>query len=302
MMKKVSCFLSGCFRWSVLVLIVIIVPFGLWLFGGVATAYRWTFASIYFGSVSDLQNVFSPVSALFAGISGFGIVVTIVLQYSQIKDLKLKSEIERFESIFFQMLSIHRENSAKISKIGKKFFYYTNSKCESFDVNSFETIHTALDRVYKTIKNDDKIIPESSDKYKEILVRYCDTNVNFSYALRIAYAIIDSTLMDEMWHYHRHLYNLIFYTHSKMRDDALRSQYMKIIRAQFTAYEHIIIFYNARLFIDSEGKGACRDEDGISFYSLVYKNALLNELNKRLLLDDDHDSLYPIEAYGRAMM
>src|SRR5262249_47750284 len=90
-------------------------------------------------------------------------------------------------------------------------------------------------------------------------------------------------------HCFRHLYHIVRFVHeSNVITSDEKQLYVRLLRAQLSSYELVILFYNCL----AEGLGAGK------FERLVIRYALLEHMPAQLLFNPAHSSLFPPEAYG----
>lgn len=314
----------------------------IWLVGALTTHGSFLYSWISFGELEQLENTFSPVNAFFAGLSGIGLIATLVLQNRQIKEAKKDAEennkllqkqlkdtqdrfkVERFESVFFNMLSIHKDNSKYIESINdinpilKEYQGYKEVNFSDF----INLLHQS-DSPYKAhINNSEQALgfsceilgirnliePRITNRY------YIDYYLNKDDQTVFVFAVLSEHFKNTFRHYYRHLYHLIKYTDKTFDDDPdKRRLYMRIIRAQFTAAEHVALFYNALYFADPEdrneaqaagqpapeGKQERAAPPTSKFKSLIERNELLHEMDKSMLIYPElHEHFYKKSAYS----
>ncbi|WP_241158699.1 putative phage abortive infection protein [Nitratidesulfovibrio vulgaris] len=304
-------------------IVVIFLATIIWLCGALATHHGIFNSKVSFGELEQLENTFSPVNAFFAGLSGIGIIVTLFLQQTQISGAKKDAEenngrlekqltitqeqfkLERFESIFFNLLSIHNENSREIRNSNFSFISLVN------DLGSAKKGHNSLYQQIKSLDDAINFIPLSK---KEAAKFEFDEYFNTTDYTICIFARIYKQHKNSIMHYYRHLYHLIKYT-NKTFDDApeKRRLYMRIIRAQFTAAEHVALFYNALYYADPEdrneaqaagqpapeGQQESTTTPASKFKRLIERNELLHEMDKSMLIYPEiHEHFYDKKAYG----
>lgn len=313
----------------------------IWLVGALTTHGSFLYSWISFGELEQLENTFSPVNAFFAGLSGIGLIATLILQNRQIKEAKKDAEennkllqkqlkdtqdrfkVERFESVFFNMLSIHRKNSENIHSNGNEYVNaYEILKLKNINFEELLEIIGHSSQLTFDKAMHDGITPEHYCSIcmlpyylvKEKMERYC-INDYFSPndATVLLFSIASEHFKNTFRHYYRHLYHLIKYTDKTFDDDPdKRRLYMRIIRAQFTAAEHVALFYNALYFADPEDRNEAQvaghpvpegqqeraAPPTSKFKSLIERNELLHEMDKSMLVYPHHRKLYEESAYN----
>ena len=238
---------------------------------------------------------FGAINALFSGLAFAGLIVTLLYQKEELKlqreELKeTRNELnaqklefqeqnktmkrQRFESTFFNMLSLQQEIIASLS--------YENPIQDETKLKQCDVKH----RIYK-----------SRDIFEGI---YTDAIID--YDGKLCYGGIKSKLADYgclaytqikglsfLDHYFRHLYRIIKYvdTSDSISDDE-RYDYVCIVRSQLSDYELVMLFYNC---LTANGKA--------KFKPLIEKYSIFNNLRDDLLADIEHKNEYTEKAYNK---
>lgn len=240
-------------------------------------------------------DMFGAVNALFSGLAFAGLIVTLIYQKEELKlqrdelaetrkELQGQREEfeeqnktlkrQRFESTFFNMLSLQQEIIASLS--------YENPIQDETKLKQCDVKH----RIYK-----------SRDIFEGI---YTDAIID--YDGKLCYGGIKSKLADYgclaytqikglsfLDHYFRHLYRVIKYvdTSDSISDDE-RYDYVCIVRSQLSDYELVMLFYNC---LTANGKA--------KFKPLIEKYSIFNNLRDDLLADIEHKNEYTEKAYNK---
>lgn len=88
-------------------------------------------------------------------------------------------------------------------------------------------------------------------------------------------------------YYFRNLYRVVKYIDQSEIEESEKIEYAKLLRAQLSKYEILMLFYNS---LSSKGKE--------KFFALVVDHSLLKEIEAEHLLAESHWNLYPRKAYG----
>lgn len=88
-------------------------------------------------------------------------------------------------------------------------------------------------------------------------------------------------------YYFRNLYRVVKYIDQSDIAESEKIEYSKLLRAQLSKHEILMLFYNS---MSSKGKE--------KFYDLVVNHSLLKEIEAEHLLAETHWNLYPPKAYG----
>jgi len=222
---------------------------------------------------NTINGIASPVIALVAALLTF---LAFWIQYqanveqrTQFKKQADDTAIQRFENTFFQMLKLHIDNVSEIyfESNNETFRGRVAFQKASYDLRSiFDGIERTI--TLGTIFPSNNVEPEeklSEDELETALFHY---KFNFAYALffwgstgtpRIelagnTYSFTTLRLLDRpfnrwhafLGHYYRHLFLMVkFVVESDVviqYNDKMR--YLKILRAQLSNYEQIMLFYN----------------------------------------------------------
>jgi hypothetical protein len=209
-------------------------------------------------------DMFGFSNALFSGLAFAGVIYTL---YIQSKDLKE----QRFETVFFQLLTLHKDIVNAMDFHGKK------GERKGRDV--FRTYYFQLKRKVKspttTLKDFevDKGGKSKSSDYRvpieEMLEHYC--------------AVFDKRQSD-LGHYFRNLYHT--YRFLDEADIIDKNKYARILRAQFSSYELVFLFYNGL------------SKHGVEkFKPLMIKYGAIKNMDWDLLFNEAHADAYPDAAY-----
>ena len=252
-------------RWG---LVSVIIVIGLWcltlytLFDKTETA-RGTYG-----------DMFGGVNALFSGLAFAGIIITILLQNQELKrtaDAQIKTDEalleqstmfkkQQFESAFFTLLQLHSEIVKNIDR-DKKITIGVGGKPQTKILtvrgkDCFQIFYT---------------------NFKENVTKNNHPDYN------AVYVAFYSNHQNDLGHYFRSLYHIIkFIDKSDIND---KKRYASLIRAQLSAYELLLLFYN------------CLSEYGtVKFKPLINEYNLLKNINKNDLINPQHFALYDINV------
>ncbi|MBM1108200.1 putative phage abortive infection protein [Aurantibacter crassamenti] len=210
-------------------------------------------------------------------------LVSVIFLYTTLRDQRRTSEIEKFETRFFELIRLHRDNVQEITlktQNGKKIFVLF--------IREFREIMKIVKDVFKNDKLEKKQIieisylaffygigPNSTRILKNSLSDYNKTKVkklteelqsqkqevkkerNFNYVPFEGH-------QSRLGHYYRHLFQSIAYCHNK-KIDIDKYEYIKLIRAQLSNHEQALLFLNS---ISKLGK-PWKDENLIKTYRLI---------------------------------
>lgn len=228
-----------------------------------------------FDKIKDLAGfgdfvggVINPILTFFTFV---GLLVTIILQQNANREARAEAakaeqafekqlssqKRESFESTFFQMLTLHNTivNSIDIRRSDIKLGDIKGRDCFKFFT---------------------QILRSKFEQNKELLLSDGD-------AIELAYSAFWIEWQQDLGHYFRYLYNVVRFV-DRAQDDI---RYMKLLRAQLSDYELLMLFYNAQA------------EMGENFRQYIEKYALFDNLPRKLLFHDEHFCFYTRAAWGK---
>jgi len=229
--------------------------------------------SFYQGTVASLWSL---GALFFIYVAFLGQKQALLLQQEKLEMSRLELEEQRkqadaqnesikrqnFETAFFQLLNLHNQNVAQM-----RYFIpippgniHEARKC-------FEIWHQQLRLKYDTM------IQQGAQVDKIMEVAYRD----LYYEHR-----------GELDHYFRTLYHVFKFVDDSLPDKDKR-RYTSLARAQLSAYELALLFYNGLIIPVAEKEQ--------KFNRLIVKFALLEQLDENLLLDRQHKAEYSKGAY-----
>ena len=273
--------------WLLFLFRVLVVWVGYW--GIVWVGYRWIlWISECFPELEKVQfgDVFGALNALFAGLAFAGVIWAIILQKKELalqreelagqkEQLEAQNQTlqkQNFESSFFQLLGLHNDivNSMTYdnSHQGRECFDYLLGvfRYNYYDVAA-EDYHAGM--------------AGSPDKARQVRLQWINDN----------YEKFFDKYQSRVGHYFRNLYNVVKFVDEKsdiLKDHKAKKFYTNLIRAQLSSYELGLLFYN------------CLSERRDKFQKLVVKYALLKDMDFKVLIHEEHKSLYDKSAYGES--
>lgn len=228
------------------------------------------------GLLGDSAGV---INALFSALILGGAIYTLNLQRKEIDINQKNNTIDKFETKFYEMIRLHRQNVDEI--------IVDNFKSR----RAIEQLYRYLSEIYKRIENAiiqiESINPENDPKEIERINRMkdylSDHNKRLSYIHELSYGYFfygienyyvtrDSTdvrfdlnvditavlILEKtplslvtprnslLGHYFRHLYQTVqFVANEKIINEVEKSKYTKLIRAQLSDFEQVLLYYNS---------------------------------------------------------
>lgn len=173
---------------------------------------------------------------------------------------------QQFENTFFQLLTLFNSivNSLDIRTRDTKVV--TNSGRDCFEV------------FYKKLKN----LQTGKNSHKNsYTISDCEVEDTI-----LAYDDLYNSHKSDMSHYFRTIYHIFKFIDSAKIEN--KNQYIAITRAQLSSYEQILIFYN------------CLHINGLEkFKPLIEKYGIFKNLDRNLLINNEHLNKYKKGAYGK---
>ncbi len=175
-------------------------------------------------------------------------------QKNELEKANVFSAIQQFDNKFFQLIGLQNEirNGIYIDKTSNSFFNMENESGIQF----FQTLSLLMSNLfYRTHKGDNVF---GKDPNEEKLIRI------YKKAYHQYKAILG--------HYFRNLFHIVrIVDENQLLDENQKKDYLKILRAQLSQYELVLLAYNALT------------NYGEKFYPLINKYELLKNIDFELL-------------------
>lgn len=241
---------------------------------------------------SDKQGIFGDMfgasNALFTGLSFTGVIIAILLQRQELKlqrkELALTREEmkltriefnqqnetltkQQFENTFFQMISMYRDNTEKMSvdiqgeqSEGKPLFHAFTKKLNG-DINFFmknrfnKNNDNAEDKFFENLEREklkltiNELVTIYEKRYKSLE----DEFIKYFSTISIILKLIDQANIDDKFFY------------------------ISILKSHFTKYETLIVFYQT-ISLDQESE----------FRKLIDRYSIINDLEVKLIMNPNH--------------
>jgi len=215
-----------------------------------------------FGSFNNSKtfvDIFSALGALFTAFAFAGLIVTIVIQRQDINDQNKVNNIQNFENNFFRLLEQHHRIidsfviEPKPNKEGDSIPPYPESRDKITKLEAFDFLAKDFKHRYEKVKE----------------IRF---PVDKSFQTIFVYAFLHHTYGKYgymLGHYFRNLYHIVKYidTDKSLESFELRYKYVKILRAQLSAPEILLIALNGLTYY------------GEGFKPFIDKYRLLKNMN-----------------------
>lgn len=254
-------------------------------------------------SAGTFGDIFGLSNALFSGFALAGIIYTILLQQEDLnlqrKELRLTRreqriqnetlKLQRFENTFFSMLESHQS----ILSYLRIETYVVYEKTSAPGLPNFEYYQEITSQQIQIYTNRD-VFRFLHNKFHYLCL---DEQITL---LREAYYKLYDAHQDILGHYFRNLYRIIkLIDNTTFRNGTtqevleynhkLRYEYTSILRAQFSTFELMLIFYN------------CLSDHGCDYFKpLIEKYTLLKNISNHVLNHSDHRNLYKSSAFFKS--
>lgn len=263
--------------------IYLIVFFLVWLVGGMS--YNWSIPPLagIFNETKGLENVFTPVSALFSGLASGGAIIAILLQVRIIG-------VQQFDTNFHNMLAIHQNNKNSISYCQLD---QSNDTKDVSGLDAFKALHQKLEAITTYAYADltpkhEQYITRTLKKEIEYATQNAPTDEEI---FKLLYATFQESTDYCLSHYFRHLYHIFKFIDENVAGEKDRRKFFSIARAQLSPYEYSLFYYNG-LASDDCAEG----EDNSKIKTLINNNCLLHNITDQLLFDGEHAGRYSDSA------
>lgn len=197
-------------------------------------------------------------------------------QREQFKAQQDSIKRQNFESSFFQLLGLHRENVKALWTVGyPKSGGLTALKPMPIQGKEcFQEFYRCLKATYEAHKEQVRRIGGVTAPPAPDCERKAAANI---------YVDLSSEHHQQLSHYFRTLYHVIKFV--KESELGNKRRYTSLMRAQLSPLELALLFYR------------CLNPDGAGFKSMIEEFGLLEHLDESLLLDKSHKDFYALSAY-----
>ncbi|MGJ7612580.1 MULTISPECIES: putative phage abortive infection protein [unclassified Variovorax] len=267
------------------------------------------------GARGVFGDQFGAVNALFSGLAFTGVIITLLLQRNEIKRQSASLQRQQFEVGFFQLMSMH---SALVDQLdiggskGRLAFerFLRTMQIKSTQMDVFELVKP-LDRADigglaasgvltegVKLKLDASAIVALEEKLKEpqgrsYMSQYMDENLTeHREIIERAYKLAHIDTKDALSHYFRTLFHVLRYVDdSALISSKEKERYAKLIGAQLSGLELVVIFYNSLMRPTKFGG----NQFGFGFpdmFKLLKKYDLMKHLNENILFHPIHKRVF----------
>lgn len=259
--------------------------FYLFLFATGLTIIVFAVAIIWRGSIHQMgpfgDFIGGTLNPLLTFLTFMGLLVTIVLQQAELRDTR--TELERsatalekqnkatdrqnFESTFFQMLTLHNTI-----------------------VNSIDLFYSGQEQEIGGRKTKGARETKGRDCFSQFFENFKEEYLAISdlpdpERLQMAYDAFWQRRQQDLAHYYRYLYNVLRFVHEAQGIED-RGPYMKLLRAQLSDFELVMLFYTAL------------NKHGINYWLYIHEYQLFDNLPSRMLISLSHKTYYSERSFG----
>lgn len=262
---------------------------------------------------------FGAVNSLFAGFAFAGIIFTILLQRSDLIETRNAISHERFDTTFFELLSLHMKITEQVETRGgrgKDAFvsFHEVLKAKDSDFHTFCALSKIpRDRV-RLLIDSKEVLPAINPELNEAdinniaeslsagvrgLENFLDENLGMhEMKLVNAYRVAANDHIDDFAHYFRTLYNILrFIDDSTQVDESGKLRYAKFVRSQLSEAELVVIFYNSISKIELPGRETL--ELGYpKMAKLLVKYSILHNMNPGSVIHPLHNKIFNKNSPG----
>jgi hypothetical protein len=271
--KPLGSFLSrpSTVFWGIIIGVILF-----WIAWIIIIPARFIGTTTRFDNAGQFGDMFGALNTLFTGFAFAGLVYTIILQREEIRrsreeaiDTKMLTERQLFEGTFFQLTKLLNDTIAMIEHRSKGMLWrhFKDPQPEPLPKQGREALNELSDillnhYISEAIKNNNDLRHAIIEGYGKFYESY-ETSIS---------------------HYFRLIYRALQWIDASTVDN--KEFYSKIIRAQLSSQELLLLFYDAL------------SEEGIGMERLVVKYHLLKHCPIPRLADASHKLLYHEAAYN----
>ncbi len=255
---------------------------------------------------------FGAVNALFSGLAFAGIIITLLLQKRDLSATRDAMGHERFDSTFFQLLTLHMDITKSITSRARTgiqaFEAFTEhlKTCDS-DFYAFsalqkisrDKVRAIIDARDITEGNYSELNTADVANLKESLAEGVRTFENFldssieMHEEKIVRAYVKSCIenIDTFSHYFRSLYHILKFIDDSKLSQPEKHTYSKFLRSQLSDAELVCLFYNSISQIALPG----REHMELGFPKMqayLKKFDILQNMNPRSLIHPIHQKIF----------
>ncbi|PAA97740.1 putative phage abortive infection protein [Serratia fonticola] len=250
------------------------------------------------GVMGDSWGMFTSI---FSALGFGGLLITLVLQSKSLKEAQKDADIQKesialqqFEDVFFRMMSIHtsiindldlrnKKNKTEISSGRDTFISFYREFIGEYNKNKMMIdLNNSVGKLLHVNDAFTTFAIHNSELQKEDMDIYDERNI-----IGFSFECFWVKHRADLGHYFRFLFNIYKFIDDSNLSESQKYSYARILRAQISDYELLILFYNCLSFYGFE-----------RFKPYAEKYMIFNNLPFALLIIDEHASLYESSAFG----
>lgn len=259
-------------------------------FGGIAWAW-FEYVSSHYPKPEEVTleitgqfgDSFGVLTSLFAGMSVILIYMTLSAQRKELELTRDQIRYQQLENSLFQMFNSLDEIVSSInmavtssSSVSPSFKKIAGAKKQVEGRSSFYYVAEVFKELYLDKIRQIKLsgsLQSQSETYKS---KYLSKEgmVNHDKVIRDIYSIMWKEIRAGYSHYFRYLYRILKVIDESGLDEGQKESLSRVVRAQLSDYELLIIFYN------------CYSPYGTNLVPYVKRYEILDNLTKDLLIKD----------------
>ncbi|HIE4010224.1 TPA: putative phage abortive infection protein [Serratia marcescens] len=239
---------------------------------------NWPFSGWSREELGQFGDSWGVLTSIFSVFAFCGVAYSIILQRQSLSQVTQDAcenrdflKLQRFESVFFQMLGLLQgiiedidisfKTPNREPKKGRDAFHYLYGKLKGNDGFG--------QRVYSQHNRPD--LHDFTEIRKDV-IRHYDAFYNVR--------------QQNLAHYYRMIYHIYKFIDEASLDDKVKCDYANILRAQISNYELLILFYN------------CLGEHGRNMECYAIKYKLFDNMPIKELAGSGHKYLIDFKAFG----
>jgi hypothetical protein len=257
-------------------------------YAGGVVASVWSLAGLLFIYIAFLgQRQQLLTQQLELKFSQLELMETRLELHGQQQQMKIQNDTlaqQRFENTFFQLVRLQNEIVQNITIRNSTGDIVLATGGDSFEKMYLEEFKPRVTKYIRKTYITKEDIFEKQGQEIDTKIEEIKNKLSASETISI-YEDFFPPHQSRLGHYFRNLYNILRFV-EETKDINDKKRYTRIIRAQLSAYELSLLFYN------------CLSENGRrDFKPLVQTYSMLSNLNWSLLINEEHIGAYDPKAF-----
>lgn len=237
----------------------------------------WPFKGWQPERLGQFGDAWGVLTSVFSVLAFFGVLFSLKSQMESAKQAEKSMEkqirslaLQNFESNLFQMLKMHSNiiNEIDISRFDSS----------SATTRKIERGRDGLHAIYSKFKS----------RYNDRLAIDYEKEEHVKNLISMKFEDVYNEHQQDLGHYFRFLYNIFRYLDEADVDEDKKVLYSKIIRAQISNFELMLLFYSSFFPL------------GVGFVKYIVKYSLLDNMPYNELVDKKHVCLFEAKAFGNS--